>query len=176
MKLTTKIPIINIGKNTTVCYEKVRILYNGKPLLPFQVDELVNRLTKEDVLKLETFSSMLWHKISTSKYYRSADCTRMYWNPLRKILFIGYERIKFRSKYFAKDIPKSILPSGWRVIIRNIWDDKYNYDYFSHEPIEFEKHEDLENVIVSKLEYCLHNDIDFMEICKVVDERMRNLL
>lgn len=109
------------------------------------------------------FEQLLW--LRTVKKHKTCDLTRCYWNPTEKILFIGFEGIKFKSKRFVKNVPLSLLPEGWRVIIRNVWDDKCAYDYATGEEIDWESKEwdKLEGFIFSKLEWCLSHKEDLMK-------------
>jgi len=50
---------LEMPKNATIASERIHVILNGKPLLPIQVDEMINRVTKEDVLKLH-FTLYRW--------------------------------------------------------------------------------------------------------------------
>ena len=151
---------------------KSQVGYPGK-LQPFQIDEIINRVSHEEMIRLEAFSHALWAYMQKSRGH--CDCTRTYWNPIKKILFIGYEGVKFKSKRFFKKVPMQILPKGWRVIIRNVWDDKEGYDYFTGESIPFDSvaFDELEDTIVSLLEYSFHNNLDLQPTYQEIDDFLK---
>lgn len=137
----------------------------------WQTEEIFSHIDEKQLIELEAFSTELWLKVCDLKKKKRisqhADLTRNYFNPIRRIQFIGFEGLKF------KQLPKRIpTPKGYTVIIRNVWSDKRAYEYPSGKPIEWDDLDQLEDVIFSKLEWCLYYNIDLEDIY----HKARNLL
>jgi hypothetical protein len=119
-------------------------------------------VTKEDVIEVRLFEARLWEKYTHEGRNRKGDITRCYWNPINRTMFIGMEGTKFA--YLPKDIP---LPKRWKVVIRNIWDEKYAYEYPKGKRwlLESDEYDSMERPIVfSALEWCLGNKVDLMQL------------
>lgn len=155
----------------------VQMIKDGKKLSREQINKILDMTSEEDMARIQLFEQLLWRK-TYQNYYRHCDLTRCYWNPLKKVLFIGFEGIRFNSKYFPKDVPMSILPKGYRVIIRNVWDDKCAYDYATKEKIDWdsEEYKELECFIVNTLSWSYHFKKDLMTIYKETDKRIKDLM
>lgn len=155
---------------------------NGKVIInklsKEEVDEIIDMVSEEDFIKLQIFEEVIWRKISMSKYYKNCDLTRAYWNPKEKVFFLGFEGIKYCSKYFAKDIPLSLLPKNWKVVIRNVWDDKCAYEYVTGRKIDFESEEyqKLEGTIISGFGWCIHKNKSLIELIKKSNKMVDKLL
>lgn len=118
-------------------------------------------LKKEDMIELRLFEARLWEKYTRNKNAHG-DLTKAYFNPFSRTLFIGFEGTTFSR--LPKDIP---LPKGWRVVIRNIWNEKYAYEYPKGQRwlLESDEYDKMETpLILDTLSYCLGNKIDLMQL------------
>lgn len=118
-------------------------------------------LKKEDMIELRLFEARLWEKYTRNKNVHG-DLTRAYFNPISRILFIGFEGTTF--SHLPKDIP---LPKGWRVVIRNIWNEKYAYEYPNGQKwlLESDEYNEMETpLILDTLSYCLGHKIELMQL------------
>jgi hypothetical protein len=117
-------------------------------------------ITKEDIIEIRLFEARLWQKYLQKR--RTGDITRCYANPINRTMFIGMEGTKFR--FLPKDIP---LPKGWRVIIRNIWNEKHAYEYPKGQVwlLESDDYDNLEQpLIIDSLAWCLGHNYDLMQL------------
>ena len=79
-------------------------------------------VSQRDVVEITLFE----HRLG-NRYHKTGGegtITQCYFNPVNRTVFIGFEGTKFR--FLPKDVP---LPAGWKVVIRNIWDEKKAYEY-----------------------------------------------
>jgi hypothetical protein len=117
-------------------------------------------ITKEDMIEMRLFEARLWQKYLQKG--RKGDICHVYANPINRTMFIGMEGTRFQ--FLPKDVP---LPKGWKVVIRNIWDEKYAYEYPKGERwlLESDDYNNLEEpVVFDGLAWCFGNNYDLMQL------------